>query len=89
MARVFFTPNLSRHIGNLNGVSPGRTVREVLDAHFAGHAFAKSYVLDDQGALRHHMNIMVAGSPLRDRTGLGDPVADDAEIFVLQALSGG
>lgn len=89
MARVFFTPNLTRHIGNLNGESAGGTVREVLDAHFSAHAFARGYVLDDQGALRRHMNIMVAGMPLRDRTNLSDPVAEDGEIFVLQALSGG
>ena len=89
MPRIYFTPNLTRHIGDMNGTAPGRTVAEVLDAHFAGSPFARSYVLDDQGALRRHMNIMVSGSPLKDRVRLSDPVPEDGEIFVLQALSGG
>ena len=89
MPRIYFTPNLTRHIGDLNGAAPGRTVRDALDAHLAGNLFAKSYILDDQGALRRHMNIMVSGSPLKDRLRLSDPVAEDGEIFVLQALSGG
>jgi hypothetical protein len=31
----------------------------------------------------------VNGQPVKDRTGLSDAVAPDAEIFVMQALSGG
>jgi hypothetical protein len=89
MPRVFFTPNLRRHIGDADGESPGGTVREVLDAHFADKRFARGYVLDDQGALRRHMNIMVCGRPLKDRVNLSDPVPGNGEIFVLQALSGG
>ena len=89
MPRVFFTPNLKRHIGDRNGASPGSTVAKVLDAHFAGQPLARSYVLDDQGALRRHMNIMVCGQPIRDRIELSDPVPEDGEIYVLQALSGG
>ncbi|MGQ0672260.1 MAG: MoaD/ThiS family protein [Hyphomicrobium sp.] len=89
MPAVRFTPNLLRHIGDANGHAPGRTVREVLDAHFTTHPQARSYVLDDQGALRKHMNIAVSGAPLRDRVTLSDPVADDGTIHVLQALSGG
>lgn len=89
MPRVYFTPNLRRHIGDRNGTSPGRTVADVLDAHFAGQPFARSYVLDDQGALRRYMNIMVCGTPIRDRIRLSDPVPEDGEIYVIQSLSGG
>lgn len=89
MPRVFFTPNLRRHIGEQNGTAPGTTVREVLNAHFADNPKALAYILDDQGALRRHMNVMVDGKPLRDRIHLSDPVAEDGDVFVLQALSGG
>lgn len=49
----------------------------------------RSYVLDDQGRLRTHVVIYVDGRPVRDRTELGDVVAEGAEIHVMQALSGG
>ena len=42
-----------------------------------------------RGRLRRHVAIYVNGEPVRDRTGLGDPVASDDEIYVFQALTGG
>jgi sulfur-carrier protein len=89
MARVTFTANLARHLSCPPVVAPGATVREVLDRVFADNEPARSYVLDDQAALRKHMAIFVNGRQIRDRTGLSDAVPEDAEIYVLQALSGG
>lgn len=66
-----------------------RTVREALDAAFAGNARARAYVLDDQSALRKHMVVFVDGQRIADRVHLSDPVRENGEIFVLQALSGG
>lgn len=89
MARVVFTANLARHIAADPVEATGATVRDVLDAVFAGDEFARSYVLDDQQGLRKHMNIFVNGSRVRDRVKLSDPVPENAEIYVIQALSGG
>lgn len=49
----------------------------------------RSYVLDDQGLLRKHMIVFINGETVRDRDQLTDAVTDDAEIYVMQALSGG
>ena len=49
----------------------------------------RSYVLDDQGRLRTHVVIYVDGRPVRDRNSLADAVGENAEIHVMQALSGG
>ena len=62
---------------------------EALFRVFRDNPGLRSYVLDDQGRLRTHVVIYVDGSPLRDRTALGDAVAEGAEIHVMQALSGG
>jgi hypothetical protein len=67
----------------------GSTVREVLDAYFAGNARARGYVVDEHGALRHHMMIFVDGRPIADRRGLSDPLGPESELDVIQALSGG
>ncbi len=67
----------------------GTTVREVLDARFAKNERARGYVLDEQGALRQHVVVFVNGEPIRDRVRLSDPVQGDAEVYVMQALSGG
>jgi sulfur-carrier protein len=89
MAVVSFTQNLRRHVDCPDASAPGATVREVLDAVFAGSPRLRGYVLDDQGALRRHMSIFVDGRQIDDRIGLSDPVRADAEIYVMQALSGG
>ena len=89
MAKVFFTSNLRRHIDCAEAEAEGLTVREVLDRLFASRDRIRGYVLDDQGALRKHMTILVDGRRLRDRDGLSDAVAGDSQIYVLQALSGG
>jgi molybdopterin converting factor small subunit len=34
-------------------------------------------------------DVRFLGEPVRDRTGLSDPVADDDEIYIFQALTGG
>lgn len=89
MPRVVFTPNLQRHVECPPTDVPGATVREALDAVFAANPRARGYVLDDRGELRHHMVVFVDGELLRDRARLSDPLAADAEVYVMQALSGG
>jgi hypothetical protein len=69
--------------------APGKTVREVLDHALNVQARLRAYVLDDQAALRKHMMVYVNGHPVSDRVTLSDPVPDNGEVYVMQALSGG
>ncbi len=89
MPKVAFTQNIQRHVECPEMTAPGTTVREVLSHAFAANPRARSYVLDDQGALRRHMAIFVDGALIRDRAKLSDPVKPDSSIHVFQALSGG
>ena len=89
MATVVFTPNLRRHVECPTEEVAGATVRAVLDAVFAHNPRLRTYVLDDQGALRHHMSVFVDGDQIADREHLSDPVRAASEVYVMQALSGG
>lgn len=89
MPRVVFTPNIQRHVECPESTVPGRTVREVLDNVFAANPRARSYVLDDQYALRRHMTVFLDGELIRDRTGLSDAVGETSTVYVFQSLSGG
>ena len=89
MVTVEFTPNLRRHLDlNASAVS-GATVRDILDAVFAQNPRLAGYVLDDQRALRKHVNVFVDGTAVVDRTQLRDVVGDASTVFIVQALSGG
>jgi sulfur carrier protein ThiS len=89
MPSVSFTPNLRRHVYCPPVRVEGATVSEALARVFEFSPRLKGYLLDDQGSLRKHMVVFVDGAPARDRKRLSDPVRDDSEILVMQALSGG
>lgn len=89
MPRLTFTSSLQRHVPCPPEAVGGDTVREALEQYFARHPQVRSYVLDDQGALRHHVVIFVNGTQLRDRAAQQEPIGADVELYVMQALSGG
>jgi molybdopterin converting factor small subunit len=85
MARVAFTGNLKRHVACPTALVRGATVGAVLENLFADNPRLRSYVVDDQGRIRKHVNVYVGDA----RADLADPVGPDDEVFVFQALSGG
>ncbi len=91
MPVVHFTSQLERFLPAPSvDVGPGvSTLGAALDAVFKDHPRLKSYILDDQGALRRHVAVFVAGKPAADRVKLTDLIGADEEIHVFQALSGG
>ena len=86
---VSFTANLRRHLEVPPVEVSGGTVRDALEATFARNPRLRGYLLDDQGRLRRHVMVFVDGEAVSDRDGLSDPVGAAAELFVMQALSGG
>jgi len=89
MVQVNFTPNLQRHVTVPALTAAPGTLRSVLNEVFAVQPALRSYVLDDQEALRKHVSIFIDGTQIADRRTLSDEVADGAEVWVMQALSGG
>jgi molybdopterin converting factor small subunit len=86
---VRFTQNIQRHVVCPAREVSGSNLRAVLDEYFRENEKARGYVLDEQGRVRQHMVIFINGEAVRDRDGLSDPVASNAIIDVIQALSGG
>ena len=89
MPRVTFTANLQRHLDCPALEVGGAKVADVLDAVFAQRPQLRSYIVDDQGCLRRHVNVFVNAQMIADRKRLSDKVQPDDEVFVFQALSGG
>ena len=90
MPTVKFTKALKRFFPQLKDTrSNGRTLAEVLNEIEACYPGMCSYVLDEQGSLRKHVNIFIDGSIINDRTKLTDSFSENSEIYIIQALSGG
>jgi hypothetical protein len=67
----------------------GATVGQALEQVFAQHPSLRGYVVDEHGTVRHHVAIFVDGQSIRDKAALQVRLAPRAEIYILQALSGG
>jgi sulfur-carrier protein len=89
MPRVTFTANLQRHLDVASLDVDGARVGDVLAAVFERKPLLRSYIVDDQGRLRRHVNVFVNSQMIADRDDLSDAVGPDDEVFVFQALSGG
>jgi molybdopterin converting factor small subunit len=89
MTRVSFTANLERHVACPTKEVEAATVGDALARVFAEHPALRGYILDEQGAVRHHIVIFVDGEAVADRRQLTDSVSPASEIYVFQALSGG
>jgi molybdopterin synthase sulfur carrier subunit len=89
MPRVILTSHLTSHAGGREFSVSGSTVREVLEDLFVTCPKLRSYVLDDQGTLRHHVVAFVNGKVVANKQTLDDLVPQDGEVHILQALSGG
>jgi molybdopterin synthase sulfur carrier subunit len=67
----------------------GSTVREVLQELFKLQPQIRGYIVDERGALRHHVVAFVNNEPVTDKTSLSEPVPEGGEVYIFQALSGG
>ena len=90
MPLIEFTSQLAQQVD----CPPSRSVdasslREALEVVFSDHPQLRSYVLDDQGAIRKHIAVFIDGEMLHQRDHLDVAVGRNGEIFVMQALSGG
>jgi len=90
MPTVSFTRALARHVGDVDPVSvQASTLGAALDQAFDAHPRLRSYVLDDQGRVRKHVQVFIDGRPLDQRDDLSVALTQGADVHVLQALSGG
>ncbi len=90
MAQVKFTPNLKRFFPDLCECRiDAADVAEIVAAVDQRWRGLADYIIDEQGALRKHVNIFVGNELLRDKRTLSDRVSADTRIYIVQALSGG
>lgn len=65
------------------------TLGTILGGYFDRHPAVRTYVLDDEGAIRRHVTVFVDGTQIDHRRGLDAPVGAASTVHVFQALSGG
>lgn len=90
MAIVQFTSALNRFYPDLKPTRVGEgTVADVLVELDAVYPGLRDYLVEDNGALRKHVNVFVGGNMIGDREKLSDVVTENDDVHIIQALSGG
>lgn len=90
MPKVKFTSALKRFFPTLEElVIDGNSIHELLVALEQKHPGLSSYLIDDSGKLREHVNVFIKNELIRDREKLSDAVQQHDEVLIFQALSGG
>jgi molybdopterin converting factor small subunit len=90
MVKVKFTSALRRFFPTLSETTvEASNIRDVIKALEKSHPGLSGYLVDDAGRLRQHVNVFVKDDLIKDRVRLSDPVKEDDEVLIFQALSGG
>ncbi|MFC5497466.1 MoaD/ThiS family protein [Caenimonas terrae] len=89
MALVEFAPALTRHVACPPRELPAATLRLALEGAFEAAPALRSYVLDEQGAVRKHVAVFVNARMIPSRSELDLPLAPADKVMVIQALTGG
>lgn len=90
MPTVKFTSNLKRFYPDLAPLDvQGKTVADVLVEIEERYTGLKDYIVNENGALRKHVNIYIGNEMVKDRELLMDELSHNDEVYVMQALSGG
>lgn len=93
MALLFMIPGplreLADHRAEVRVEGAAGTIAEALSLLWVSCPAIRDRMVTELGEVRPHINIFVDGQNIRDAGGLGAPVQDGAEIFILPAVSGG
>ena len=92
MASVEMTQHLYRFFPQFENRSitvPAGSIAEILNAINDMAPGFKDYVLDEQGAIRRHVNLCINDTLVIDRKTLSDRVQENDTVYIFQALSGG
>lgn len=90
MAKVKFTPSLKRFFPDLTEITvEATTISELISAVDNRWTGLADYIVDEQGALRKHVNIFIGDELIYDKKTLSDAIDENSRVYIMQALSGG
>lgn len=67
----------------------GATIGAIVDSLEASYPGMKERLIDDEGGLRHFVNIYLNGEDVRYLDGLNSAVGDRDELSIVPAVAGG
>ena len=67
----------------------GKTIEQIVQSLDSAYPGMRERLIDDNGDLRHFVNIYLNGEDIRYIDGLKSPVSDNDELSIVPAVAGG
>ena len=67
----------------------GNTIEQIVESLDSAYPGMRERLIDDNGDLRHFVNIYLNGEDIRYIDGLKSPVSDNDELSIVPAVAGG
>jgi len=67
----------------------GKTIEQIVESLDSAYPGMRERLIDDNGDLRHFVNIYLNGEDIRYIDGLNSPVSDNDELSIVPAVAGG
>ena len=67
----------------------GKTIEQIVESLDSAYPGMRERLIDDNGDLRHFVNIYLNGEDIRYIDGLKSPVGDNDELSIVPAVAGG
>ena len=67
----------------------GKTIEQIVESLDSTYPGMRERLIDDNGDLRHFVNIYLNGEEIRYIDGLKSPVSDNDELSIVPAVAGG
>ena len=67
----------------------GKTIEQIVESLDSTYPGMRERLIDDNGDLRHFVNIYLNGEDIRYIDGLKSPVSDNDELSIVPAVAGG
>ena len=67
----------------------GKTIEQIVESLDSAYPGMRERLIDDNGYLRHFVNIYLNGEDIRYIDGLKSPVSDNDELSIVPAVAGG
>lgn len=89
MVKVALTANLQKYYPEAKFEISASTLRELLRKMDEKQPFFSRYILEDDGAIRKHVNVFINGNIHSDKRNIDVKLAPGTQVHIMQALSGG
>jgi sulfur-carrier protein len=89
LVKVTLTANLQKYYPQAKFDMSASSVKDLLKKMDEVRPYFSAYILEDNGAIRKHVNIFINGEVVRDKSHVEIPLEAGTQVHIMQALSGG